>query len=136
MDCKLVPYGEEERRCVKCGYITWNNKKTDKEIIDDMIAMGYPEPDCRISKQETLEEVAENFIKNSDDFKVEGFSEYQNGVFNGFIEGYKLAQQQMYSEEDLKKAFQDGQDNMDYSEMYGWSSKLTEEEWFKKHKKK
>jgi hypothetical protein len=27
----------------------------------------------------------------------------------------------MYSEEDLKKAFQDGQDNMDYSEMYGWS---------------
>lgn len=51
MDCKLVPYGEEERRCVKCGYITWNNKKTDKEIIDDMVAMGYPEPDCRMNKE-------------------------------------------------------------------------------------
>jgi hypothetical protein len=47
MDCKLVPYGEEERRCVKCGYITWNNEKTDKEIIDDMIASGYPVPNCR-----------------------------------------------------------------------------------------
>ena len=47
MDCKLVPYGEEERRCVKCGYITWNNEKTDKEIIDDMIAAGYPVPNCR-----------------------------------------------------------------------------------------
>jgi hypothetical protein len=31
------------------------------------------------------------------------------------------ATERMYSEEDLKKAFQDGQDNMDYSEMYGWS---------------
>jgi hypothetical protein len=76
MDCKLVPYGEEERRCVKCGYITWNNEKTDKEIIDDMIAAGYPVPNCREKttkcecgantscqcgpeepKQETLEEV-------------------------------------------------------------------------------
>jgi len=42
------------------------------------------------------------------------------------------ATERMYSEEDLKKAFQDGQDNMDYSEMYGWSSKLTEQEWFEK----
>lgn len=41
----------------------------------------------------------------------------------------------MYSEEDLKKAFQDGQDNMDYSEMYGWSSKLTKQEWFEQFKK-
>jgi Zn ribbon nucleic-acid-binding protein len=47
MDCKLVPYGEEERRCVKCGYITWNNEKSDKEIIDDMMAAGYPTPACR-----------------------------------------------------------------------------------------
>jgi hypothetical protein len=47
MDCKLVPYGESEKRCVKCGYITWNNEKSDKEIIDDMIAMGYPVPNCR-----------------------------------------------------------------------------------------
>jgi hypothetical protein len=25
---------------------------------------------------------------------------------------------------------------MDYSEMYGWSSKLTEQEWFDQYKKK
>lgn len=62
-------------------------------------------------KQETLEEVAENFIKNSDDFKAEGFSDYQNGVFNGFIEGYKLAQQQMYSE--IEKQFKN-KDNNNY----------------------
>ena len=46
-----------------------------------------------------------------------------------------LKKERMYSEEDLKKAFQDGQDNMDYSEMYGWSSKLTKQEWFEQFKK-
>lgn len=41
-----------------------------------------------------------------------------------------------YTEDDVKSAFQDGKDNMDYSETYGWSSKLTEQEWFDKIKKK
>jgi hypothetical protein len=41
-----------------------------------------------------------------------------------------------YSEEDLREAFRQGQDNMDYSEIYGWDSKLTEQEWFEKFKKK
>ena len=44
--CKLVNYGDEEKRCVKCGYITWNNDKTDNEIIEDMINAGYDAPDC------------------------------------------------------------------------------------------
>ena len=112
MDCKLVPYGEEERRCVKCGYITWNNEKTDKEIIDDMIAAGYPVPNCRENttkcecgantscqcgpeepKQETLEEVA----------KKQWGNVHRIGVL-GFIEGAKWQQEQdkkMYSEEDM-----------------------------------
>lgn len=51
------------------------------------------------------------------------------------IQGLNLKKERMYSEEDLKKAFQDGQDNMDYSEMYGWSSKLTKQEWFEQFKK-
>ena len=24
--CVLVPYGDEEMRCIKCGYITWIDK--------------------------------------------------------------------------------------------------------------
>jgi len=44
--CKLVDYGDEEKRCVKCGYITWNNDKTDNEIIEDMINAGYDVPNC------------------------------------------------------------------------------------------
>ena len=41
--CKLVP---AETRCVKCGYITWNNNKTDSESIEDMIKAGYDVPKC------------------------------------------------------------------------------------------
>lgn len=44
--CKLIPYGTEEKKCIKCGYITWNANKTDNEIIEDMIKAGYPVPDC------------------------------------------------------------------------------------------
>jgi len=44
--CKLVPYGNEEKRCIKCGYITWSNNKSDSEIIEDMIKTGYDMPDC------------------------------------------------------------------------------------------
>jgi hypothetical protein len=42
----------------------------------------------------------------------------------------------MYSEEDVKEAFRQRQDNMDYSEMFGWYSKLTEQQWFEQFKKK
>jgi aryl-alcohol dehydrogenase-like predicted oxidoreductase len=45
-------------------------------------------------------------------------------------------QSRMYSEEDLREAFRQGMDNMDYSKMYGWSSELTEQEWFDQYKKK
>lgn len=50
------------------------------------------------------------------------------------IEGAKWMQERMYSEEDLKEAFRQGQDNMDYSDTYGWSCKLTEKEWFEQFK--
>jgi len=47
-----------------------------------------------------------------------------------------IKNERMYSEEEVREAFRQGQDNMDYSEMYGWSSKLTEQEWFENIKKK
>ena len=48
----------------------------------------------------------------------------------------KWQQERSYSDEDLREAFGQGQDNMDYSERYGWNSKLTEQEWFEQFKKK
>lgn len=59
--------------------------------------------------------------------------------FDKFIEIPKQEineQSQMYSEEDLREAFRQGMENMDYSEMYGFDSKLTEQEWFEQFKKK
>ena len=89
-------------------------------------------------KQETLEEAAETYADFSNDYVPLEFGEnnFNETTKRNFIEGAKWQAERMYSEEDLKKAFQDGQDNMDYSEMYGWSSKLTEQEWFEQFKKK
>jgi hypothetical protein len=53
-----------------------------------------------------------------------------------FKRGYTECSEAMYSEEDLREAFRQGQDNMDYSDTYGWDSKLTEQVWFEQFKKK
>jgi len=52
-------------------------------------------------EKETLEEAAERLVKEHPDFKAEGFSEYQNGRFNGIIEGAKWQAERMYSEKDM-----------------------------------
>jgi hypothetical protein len=44
--------------------------------------------------------------------------------------------ERMYSEEDLRQAFRDGQSNMHYSDNFGLDSSLTEQQWFKQFKKK
>ena len=54
-------------------------------------------------KNETIEETAERLIREDPDFEVEGFSPYQNGKLNGFIQGAYWKQERMYSEEDMIK---------------------------------
>ena len=79
--------------------------------------------------KETLEEAAE--------INCESITHpYCDREKSMFIKGAKWQQERMYSEEDMREAFRQGMDNMDYSEMYGWSSKLTEQEWFEQFKKK
>jgi hypothetical protein len=82
-------------------------------------------------KQETIEEAAVDYISE----KSERAREY-GMVFNAIRFGAKWQAERMYSEEDLREAFRQGQDNMDYSDTYGWDSKLTEQEWFEQFKKK
>ena len=41
-----------------------------------------------------------------------------------------------YSEEDLREAFRQGEQNISYSETYGLDSELTEQQWFEQFKKK
>ena len=54
-----------------------------------------------------------------------------------FIEGYKLAQQQMHSEEDMKSAFKTGFSIGYGSDVYAIDEKnKTCEEWFNTFKKK
>ena len=57
-------------------------------------------------ESKTPEQIAETYIKNDPDFKAEGFSPYQNGKFNGFIDGYNYRQPEV---DELKRQVEDAQ---------------------------
>ena len=84
------------------------------------------EKELKQNKKETLEEAAERLYPGVDR-QVDRML---------FINGAKWQQERSYSEEDLREAFRNGQENMDYSEMYGLDSDLTEQQWFEEFKKK
>ena len=49
--CNFKPYGDVEKRCLKCGYVIWvNEDKTDNEIVNDMIKLDYPKPNCFLNQ--------------------------------------------------------------------------------------
>jgi hypothetical protein len=75
-------------------------------------------PNIKLSKELADElgwvdeyKLAEEIVTSHPDFKTEGFSDYQNGKLNGFIEGFQKAQElnkNKYSEEDMKTAIRWG----------------------------
>ena len=98
------------------------------------------------NQKDTLEQVAERIVLETYN---EAFSKFPRGgkVSNEaltdslvlfFRLGSEWQQEQsknLYSEEDLREAFRQGEQNISYSETYGLDSKLTEQEWFEKFKK-
>lgn len=71
--------------------------------------------------------LAEKYVTESKDFKAEGISNYQNGIFNGFIEGYKAAKEKYaYTEEDLRKAMDYEYDMRKEFDKYGTTKKSRE----------
>ena len=99
------------------------------------------EKELKQNKQETLEEAAKNYIENTMKFSF-NFLETKtqaNRMLKCVEFGAKWQQEQdekLYNEEDLREAFRQGEQNINYSEIYGLDSKLTEQEWFEKFKKK
>jgi hypothetical protein len=80
-----------------------------------------------MSKQETLEEAAERLVNRP----------YGDVVSkSSFIAGAKWQAERMYSEEDMREAFRQGENNVSYNSKYGYTFKLTEKEWFEQFKKK
>ena len=73
-------------------------------------------------KQETLEEAAENY---NDDFQIKGGSKAPHiknvHIMNHFIAGAKWQQERMYSEEDLRYAFESATDlNPSFETFSAW----------------
>jgi hypothetical protein len=81
-------------------------------------------------KKETIEEASNNYSKGI----IENHIKVLHYVC--FIDGAKWQKERSYSEEDIREAFRQGQDNMKYDEMYGFDTELTEQDWFNKFKKK
>lgn len=73
-----------------------------------------------------VEKLAEGMLTSHRDFKSEGMSEYQNGRFNGIIEGFKASQQlneKKFTLDDLRDAFESGEDyGKTWSEFYNTDS--------------
>ena len=85
-------------------------------------------------KQETVKEAAEKFYPP----KTTDLICSPKLVRDSFIAGAKWQQKQdknRYSEEDLREAFRQGEQNISYSETYGLDSELTEQQWFEQFKK-
>ena len=81
-------------------------------------------------KKETLEEAAEKYA-------IRSFDSLLKDVDDHFIAGAKWQQERMYSEEDLKIAFDAGESfgSLPFSSM-STSNRLSKEEWFEQFKKK
>lgn len=85
-----------------------------------------------MDSKETLEEAIEKYIQ-SKEWLNEGADKW---IHNIFIKGVDWQAERMYSENDLRQAFKDGQNNASFSDMHGFTRDLTEEQWFEQFKKK
>ncbi len=141
------------------------NQETIEEKLDKIVSKEpskfWEESDKRFKIKETLEEAAEKCFKEKE---LLGYTyEVKDGFILGAkwqaeriglmeielnhtkrllascekaLEERDKQIEESHSEEDLREAFRQGQENIDYSEMYGLDSKLTEQEWFEQFKKK
>jgi hypothetical protein len=82
----------------------------------------------RLMKQETIEESALNYA-------LEQHKLSKDVYVQDFYRGANWQAERMYSEEELREAFNQGQENIDYHEIHGFSAKLTINEWFEQFKK-
>jgi hypothetical protein len=113
----------EEVECNNCGYLMSLTEDESIYVCYNSECTSCYEEYEEEPKQETLEEADYEKLKQS------------------LIEFRKVPitfvpDERMYSEEDLREAFRQGGENIDYSDTYGWTSKLTEQEWFEQFKKK
>ena len=120
-----------------------------QEIDDEFLEWFVENPNCEEvevekysheleSKREALEEAAKKWVFEINGNKWSNNDNTAGDNYGSFITGAKWQQKQdenLYSEEDLREAFRQGEQNISYSETYGLDSNLTEQQWFEQFKK-
>ena len=137
IDCKEYFLGDKKAvQCEACAVIEMVEDKAETDQI-------LKEAKEKALRQETFEEAAQWLNKKFEGRGVEikvidwGKNEKHNYSPTQLLEEYaKWKTERMYSEEELRQAFRDGENNMHYSDNYGLDSTLTELQWFEKFKKK
>jgi hypothetical protein len=140
---------EEPINCPKCRTSNFKNchsihcpmrKKEPKQTVQEYEQQGLEKYSHELeSKQEALEEAAKKWVFEINGNKWSNNDNTAGDNYGSFITGAKWQQKQdenLYSEEDLREAFRQGEQNISYSETYGLDSNLTEQQWFEQFKNK
>lgn len=140
---------EEPINCPKCRTSNFKNchsihcpmrKKESKQTVQEYEQQGLEKYSHELeSTQEALEEAARKWVFEINGNKWSNNDNTAGDNYGSFITGAKWQQKQdenLYSEEDLREAFRQGEQNISYSETYGLDSNLTEQKWFERFKKK
>jgi hypothetical protein len=98
------------------------------DFLEYKIIIPQEEP-----KQETLEEASSEYV---DSIKNKIDSYCYCDTQEGFQQGAKWQAERMYSEEDLRKAFENGVGSGKYQQEYGIKGSMNFEDWFEQFKKK
>jgi thiol-disulfide isomerase/thioredoxin len=113
----------EEVECNNCGYLM--------SLTEDESVYACYNSECTSCYEEYEEKPNQEPLEEADYEKLKQLLIEFRKIPITFV-----PDERMYSEEDLREAFRQGKENMDYSDTYGWTSKLTEQEWFEQFKKK
>lgn len=116
----------------KVTILNEQGKQEVKALTEEVTENGDSSHEfIKIDKQETVEDSAKRYSNM--------FFGDRNDVIDArnfaYIEGAEWQRERSYSEGDLREAFRNGQENMNYSEMHGLDSDLTEQQWFEQFKK-
>ena len=143
-DPELIKDGVQE---IDDEFLKWfiNNPSCEEVELMSLREIGRNEYEIIIPEQDNLEkemfeleqelDIPSHLRWHNSKPKKETLEEDAESCKKDFLVGVEYQKQQnknIYSEEDLREAFRQGQENITYDEMYGYNSDITEDAFIKR----